>query len=314
MAVYTHVATDELARVLDRYDLGRLEKFEAIPEGVENSNFHIFTTKARCVLTLFERRVVTADIPFFLALMSHLAAKGVPAPAPIADRSGAVLQEIAGRPAVLVSYLEGAARMRPTAPDCRALGAMLARLHEAGAGFAMRRDNDLAFAGWRTLAARCAGRADEAAPSLGALIAEELETLAKVWPNDLPEGVIHADLFPDNVFFREGGAISGLIDFYFACNDFYGYDLAVALNSWCWLDRVWRAENAQAMIAGYESVRPLARGERAALAIFLRGAALRFLLTRLYDFLHQVEGAVVRVKDPLEYRDLLLFHRGRSPA
>ncbi|MBI1364854.1 MAG: homoserine kinase [Alphaproteobacteria bacterium] len=314
MAVYTPISEDVLARAIARYDLGALERFEGIAEGVENSNFHVFTSRGRYVLTLFEKRVRADDIPFFLALMEHLAARGAPAPAPIADRRGVVLQEIAGRPAVFAAFLPGAARMQPGPADCRALGETMARLHAAGADFPRLRPNDLGPEGWRALADKCRNRADECAPGLAGLIDDEISFLRAAWPENLPSGVIHADLFPDNVFFCAEGRISGVIDFYFACTDALAYDLAVSLNSWCWQGREWRSANRDAMIAGYESVRSLTHAERTALPLLLRGAALRFLLTRLHDFLHQVEGAVVTVKDPLEYRDLLLFHRGPQLA
>ncbi|MBB5518662.1 homoserine kinase [Amphiplicatus metriothermophilus] len=312
MAVYTHVDEAEAKALLGRYDLGGLLALRGVAEGVENTNYVLDTERGRFVLTLFERRVRKADLPYFLALMSHLARKGVPAPNPIPDREGTALQNVCGRPAVIISFLEGRANMRPGPAQCRQAGALLARLHTAGADFPLHRANDLGPNGWRALAERCAGQSGRCAPGLDALIAEELSALARAWPQSLPAGAAHADLFPDNVFFRDG-AVSGVIDFYFACTEFYAYDLAVCLNSWCFLDRRWSADNAAAMIAGYREIRALSSAERAALPILLRGAALRFLLTRLYDWLNQVEGAIVKVKDPLEYRDLLILHRAAAP-
>lgn len=311
MAVYTHVPEADLSALLSGYDVGALASFAGIGEGVENTNYLVRTKRGKFILTLFEKRVREADLPFFLALMAHLSAKGVAAPAPIRDRSGAVLKRVCGRPAVVTSFLPGKTRPKPSAADCRALGAALAGLHRAGADFPMTRDNALGLHGWRRLAGECARDADTCADGLGALIRDEMAFLTAEWPKDLPKGVIHADLFTDNVFF-EDAAVSGFIDFYFSCTDYFAYDLAICINDWSNVDGQWRPENAAALIEGYSSVRPLSDAEKKALPILLRGAALRFLLTRLYDWLHRVDGALVTVKDPLEYRDILLRHR-RTP-
>jgi len=309
VAVYTHVSDDEIARFIACYDIGRFVAAVPIEEGVENTNYRIETVSGRFILTLFEKRVRAEDLPFFIALMRHLSQRGVPAPAPIAARDGATLMRLADRPAALVSFLNGAARMQPDPEDCRAAGAALANLHAAGADFGMLRSNDLGLDGWRKLAAACRGRANECAAGLAELIDAELALLESNWPRALPAGAIHADLFPDNVFF-DADKVSGVIDFYFSCTDFLGYDIAVATNAWASQGGRWSQANATAILSGYEEVRPLGAEERNAIPVLLRGAALRFLLTRLYDWLHQVPGAVVRVKDPLEYRDLLIRHRG----
>lgn len=310
MAVYTHVGDAAMRAFIAEYGVGSLVKFSGIEQGVENSNYDVTTTRGHYVLTLFEKRVAPADIPFFLALMEHLAGKGLPAPLPVSAMDGAALRRVAGRSAALVRFLPGEQRMTPSAQECGELGAFAGRLHAAVADFPLRRANDLSLDGWTRLAAKCGARADECAPGLAALVADEIAFLKNNWPARLPAGVVHADLFPDNVFF-EGPRISGVIDFYFSCFDFFAYDLAVCLNSWAQSAGAWEKEKARAMIAGYEAVRPLPPDERAAMPVLLRGAALRFLLTRLHDFLHQVEGAIVKVKDPLEYRDLLLQHRNR---
>ena len=308
MAVYTHVSEAELRAALQEYDVGALRAFRGIAEGVENTNYAVDTDRGEFILTLFEKRVREEDLPFFLALMGHLARKGLPAPSPIAARDGEALRRICARPAAIVTFLPGAPQMTPTPADCRALGAVLARLHLATADFPGARRNDLGLSGWIELAAKCGARADEYAAGLSDFIREEIEFVRSRWPVGLPSGVIHADLFPDNVFFEEG-KVAGIIDFYFSCSDYYAYDLAVCLISWAYNSGSWRADNAAAMIAGYEAVRPLSPDEREAMPLLMRGAALRFLLTRLYDALNQVEGAVVRVKDPLEYRDLLRLLR-----
>jgi homoserine kinase type II len=308
VAVYTHVSEGELRAALANFDVGALREYRGIPQGVENTNYDVTTDRGRFILTLFEKRVRESDLPFFLSLMDHLAKRGAPAPTPIAGKDGRVSHQLCGRPAVLISFLPGAPRMAPSPQNCRALGAMLARLHLATRDFALSRRNDLSLAGWMDLAGKCGDRADECADGLAALIGEEIAHLPCVWPEALPGGVVHADLFPDNVFF-EGADITGIIDFYFSCTDFYAYDLAVCLISWAYYGGVWRERNAAEMIAGYGAVRALSIAERTSLPTLLRGASLRFLLTRLYDMLNQAERAVVRVKNPLEYRDLLRLLR-----
>lgn len=312
MAVYTHVSADDVRALLADYDIGALVAHEGVAQGVENTNYILVTDRGNFVLTLFERRVDAEDLPYFLGLMAHVAARGVPAPAPVADRKGVTLRRVRGRPAVIITFLEGKARMTPGPAECREAGALLARLHVAGADFAMSRRNALALEGWRAIAARTGTGADRCAAGLASLIDTELAALGPVWPTGLPQGAAHADLFPDNVFF-EGATASGAIDFYFACTEQYAYDLAICLDSWCFPGRRWRADSAAAMIDGYRSVRALNGAELAALPKLMRGAALRFLLTRLFDFLHQVDDAVVTVKDPLEYRDLLVFLKDAGP-
>jgi len=306
VAVYTHLTADDVAGFIAAYDRGAYVSHHGIAEGVENTNYLVVTAGGRFILTLFERRVAESDLPFFLGLMAHVSARGVVAPAPIPDRAGVTLKSLRGRPAVMITFLEGKARMRPTAEDCRKAGAALAHLHLAGADFPARRENSLGPDGWRRLQTATEKDAERCAPGLARLIVDALADVLAHWPTGLPQGAVHADLFPDNVFFSDD-QVSGVIDFYFACTDQLAYDLAITLDSWCYLDRTWRADCARAMIDGYAYVRPLASEERAALRILMRGAALRFLLTRLYDWLNQVESAVVKVKDPLEYRDLLMF-------
>jgi len=309
MAVYTEVGDEDLATFLAAYDVGRLVSFKGIAEGVENSNFLVITDAAPFILTLYEKRVAPADLPFFIGLMEHLAARGVPCPTPIRARDGDALRTLNGRPAAMVSFLEGVWPRRIQAHHLSALGEALARLHIAGQGFALRRPNALGPEGWRRLAAACGRRADEVEPGLAAELARELEAIAAAWPADLPAGVIHADLFPDNVFFS-GERLTGLIDFYFACNDFLAYDLAVCLNAWCFeRGAELNVTKARLLLAHYQRVRALTPAELEALPLLARGAAIRFLLTRLYDWLNQVEGALVTPKDPREYLMKLRFHR-----
>lgn len=313
MAVYTDISEEELSAFLADYPVGGLLSYKGIAEGVENSNFLLHTSEGHFILTLYEKRVNPDDLPFFIGLMEHLAAGGVTCPQPVKRADGGAIGRLAGRPAAIVTFLEGMWPRRPNAGHCRAVGAALARMHLAGKGFDLTRANALGVDGWRPLFDLAAARADEVEPGLRAEIAGELDILEATWPKGLPAGVIHADLFPDNVFFL-GADLSGLIDFYFACNDLLAYDVAVCLNAWCFeRDFSFNITKGQALLAGYQTVRALSPAERDALPLLARGAALRFLLTRLYDWLNQVEGALVRVKDPLEYRDLLEFHRTTSP-
>lgn len=310
MAVYTDVADDELSAFIALYDIGEVLSCKGIAEGVENSNFLVTTENGNFILTLYEKRVAPKDLPFFIALMEHLARNGVACPTPVKARDGFALRELCGRPAAVVTFLAGMWPRRIQSFHCAAVGRALAELHRAGGTFGMRRPNDLSVAGWRPLYEACRSRAVEVQPGLAEELDAELAALETEWPRDLPTGVIHADLFPDNVFFRER-EVSGLIDFYFACTDFLAYDLAICLNAWCFeADGSLNVTKARLLIDAYRQVRPLAAAEAAALPLLARGSALRFLLTRLFDWLNQPAGALVRPKDPLEYLRKLRFHRG----
>ena len=315
MAVYTDVAAEELAAFLAGYDIGELLAYKGIAEGVENSNFLVHTSQGNFILTLYERRVAAADLPFFLGLMEHLARRGITCPLPVKNRQGEMLGQVAGKPAAIITFLDGMWPRRPAATHCGALGEALAKLHRAGADFPGKRANALSVAGWRRLYEGVAARCDTLRPDLSETLAAELQLLESAWPRDLPQGVIHADLFPDNVFFL-GDRLSGIIDFYFACNDFYAYDLAICLNAWCFEpDNSFNVTKARLMITAYDKVRPIPSAELAALPLLARGNALRFLLTRLYDWLNHPAGAFVKPKDPLEYLNRLRFHRAvRSAA
>ena len=309
MAVYTDVAADELGAFLSAYDLGDLLAYKGIAEGVENSNFLLHTSRGYFILTLYEKRVAAADLPFFLGLMEHLAARGLTCPQPVKTRAGETLGRLAGRPAAIVTFLDGMWIRRPSATHCAGLGRALAELHLAGADFAMRRANALSVDGWRALYDAAKSRADGVQAGLAAAIAAELEALAARWPRDLPQGVIHADLFPDNVFFL-GDKLSGLIDFYFACTDTLAYDVAICLNAWCFeADHAYNVTKGRALLQAYAGRRPLSAAERDALPLLARGAATRFLLTRLVDWLNVPAGALVKPKDPLEYYRKLRFHQ-----
>ena len=314
MAVYTHVPAEEIDAFLSRYDAGRLVSAKGIAEGVENSNYLLETTGAdgsghRYILTLYEKRVDEADLPFFMDLLDHLGARGCLVPRFIADREGKRLQQLGGRPACLIEFLTGISLTEPTAAQARAAGAALGQLHRAAEGFTSERRNALDLAGWHDLAAKCGEHFDEITPGLQKRVAEELAFLDAHWPADLPHSVIHADLFPDNVLML-GDEVTGLIDFYFSCTDIRAYDLAVTHSAWCFSNdgAEFFSERSDALLTGYEAAHGLSDAERAAFPTLCRGAALRFLLTRAYDWIHTPPDALVTRKDPLAYLRRLDFY------
>ena len=313
MAVYTEISDEALRAYLADYSLGDLVAFRGIAEGVENSNYALKTTTGDYILTLYEKRVDPAELPWFLGLMRHLAAHGLSCPQPVAARDGEALRELCGRPAAICTFLPGVWPRRVRQGHCGPLGAALAELHASGAGFTAERPNSLGPHSWAPLLDRCRAGGDAVQPGLIAELDGHLEGILRAWPQGLPRGQIHADLFPDNVFFlddAEGAPrVSGLIDFYFACTDFLAYDLAICLNAWCFEpDFAFNVTKARAMIHAYQSLRPLTEAELAALPVLCRGAAMRFLLTRLFDWTHTPAGAMVTRKDPLEYLKRLRFH------
>ena len=309
MAVYTDITDEELSGLLADYDLGQALSLKGVAEGVENSNFLLETEAGRYFLTVYERRVKADDLPFFLELLRWIAGRGYPSATPIADRAGRILKTVRGKPCAIVSFLSGLAVRKPTAAHCREAGAGLAELHLAAQGFPLVRANDLGQAAWAPLFTPLEAAAEGLKPGLAATISSDLELLAAHWPKGLPEGVVHADFFPDNVFFTKG-KFAGAIDFYFACVDAFAYDIAVALNAWCFEpDGSFNITSARALVAGYESRRRLSDLERTALPILAHGAAMRFFLTRLADWGATPEGALVRPKVPREYERKLAVHR-----
>lgn len=314
MAVYTDINEGDLGAFLADYDVGELQSYRGIAEGVENSNFLVHTTAGQFILTLYEKRVNRDDLPFFLGLMQHLATHGISCPLPVERRDGKTLGELCGRPAAMVTFLEGIWLRRPQPVHCAEVGRGLAEMHLAGDGFALTRGNSLTLADWRPLWDKAKDHADAIDAALPAETETLLARLEAEWPRDLPQGVIHADLFPDNVFFL-GDRLSGFIDFYFACNDAFAYDVAVCLNAWCFeRDHAFNLTKARAMLKAYTAVRPLGQAEAAALPILSAGAALRFMLTRLYDWVMTPEGSLVVKKDPLEYLAKMRFHMGVKSA
>ncbi len=314
MAVYTEISDEALEAFLAAYDLGAPLAFKGIAEGVSNSNYFLQTEAGRFILTLYEKRVEERDLPFFMGLMDHMAQRGVTCPAPVRGLDGAIVRRLAERSAALVTFLDGLSPKRPDVAHCGEAGETAARLHLAGADFAMRRPNALSLDGWETLIAATAARADEVAPNLRAIIAAEMDFLRAAWPRGLPEGVVHADMFPDNTLFV-GRKLTGVIDFYFACSDAFAYDVAICLNAWCFEgDGSFNVTKGRALLSRYGAVRALCAPELEALPTLARGAALRFLLTRLQDWLNRDPAALVSPKDPLEYLSKLRFHQSARSA
>jgi homoserine kinase type II len=309
MAVYTEVADEELDAFIESYAIGELTSCKGIAEGVENSNYLLQTEEGRYILTLYEKRVDPQDLPYFLALMEHLSARGIACPLPVHDREGRTLRKLAGRPAALITFLDGISVRRPSIEQCASVGDALAKLHVAGGDFPLRRENSLSLPAWAPLYAAIADKADSIIPGLAAEIGKELSYLEANWPSGLTEGVIHADLFPDNVLFL-GNNVSGLIDFYFACTDMLAYDVAINLNAWCFeADGSFNITKGRALLQAYRAARPLSDEALEALPVLARGAATRFLLTRSYDWLNTAGEALVKRKDPNEYLRKLRFHR-----
>lgn len=313
MAVYTHLTAEDLAGLIADYDVGELVSAKGIAEGVSNSNWLVETTAGRFILTMYERRIDTAELPFFLGLLDHLAGKGSPVPRTIHDRSGAAFRMIDGKAVALIEFLPGVSIDRPRPNQARAVGEALAGIHLAAADYPAQRSNAMDLASWRAMLADCSEEGLAGIdPALPGLVSQELDSLEAQWPRSLPRSVIHADLFPDNVLML-GDTVSGLIDFYFACTDITAYDLAVTHAAWCFArDGSFRPDIAAALLAGYEDRRPLTPDERAALPVLARGAAMRFLASRAYDWLHTPADALVTRKDPMAFARRLEFYAARG--
>lgn len=309
MAVYTHIDDDELSTFLEGYDIGELLSFKGIAEGVENSNYLLHTGAGYYILTLYEKRVNADDLPFFIGLMDHLFHNGISCPEPVRNKSGDALGILAGRPAAIVTFLDGLSLSHSSSGDCKILGEAVAKMHLAGQGFEIERANALSIADWRPLYELSAANIDTIQPNLSTLVETELDYLEANWPKNLPTGIIHADIFPDNVFFLKG-ELSGFIDFYFSCNDMLAYDVAICINAWCFdNDGNYDQEKAESFLIGYQKIRKFSDEENIALPILIRGSAIRFLLTRVYDWLNVPKTAVVVPKNPVEYINKVKFHQ-----
>lgn len=310
MAVYTRITENDLKQCLSRFDLGALESFEGIADGVENTNYRLTTDKSRYILTLFEKRVNPEELPFYLSFMQHLQHAGIACPSAATDKDGNRVFNIGGKPAIITTFLDGAwPKDGITATHCAAVGVTLAQMHNAAATFRIKRHNTMALPAWRSLIHATAAEADTLEDGLFAALDAETDALEKNWPHRLPRGAVHADLFPDNVFFT-GTDISGVIDFYFACTDLFAYDLMLTLNPWCFdkqgnLD----TEKSAALLHAYHNLRPLSPAEIKALPLLGRAGALRIIATRLYDWFNPAKDAVVTPKDPREHIRILRYHQ-----
>ena len=321
MAVYTDLSDQQVSEFLEDYDLGTLERFEGIAQGVSNSNFHVFTDQGRYILTLFEeRRVNKDDLPFFFAFSAHLSENGISTPRALSDKQGNTIKTLAGKPATILNFLEG--RDIPTseltAAHCRSFGEGLAKIHKASEGFDETCENSMGPSKWKELAANTASRADSFEAGLKDFIARELEFVVGRWPvhgqDGLAVGPIHADMFPDNVFFVDG-RMNAVIDFYFSCTDFLAYDVAICINAWCFnADHSFSDEKYAAFMEGYGSVRPLNEPERNYLPLFCRAAALRILLTRLEEYLDHDPDTLMMPHDPGEYLAKIRYYQERELA
>jgi homoserine kinase type II len=310
MAVYTQVSAEALSAFLARFDVGALVSAKGIAEGVENSNYLVDTTQSRFILTLYEKRVASEDLPYFMALLDHLAAKGQPVPPAVPDREGRIIHALEGRPACLIQFLSGVSVTHPTPAQARAAGAALGRMHAGLADFALHRPNSMGSQTWEAQLARCGRDLDTIEPGLYDRIEEALARVLSQWPSDLPRSAIHADLFPDNVLML-GDDVTGLIDFYFASTDIRAYDLAVAHGAWAFdgSGNDYFPPIGRALVDGYAQTFALSDAERAALPVLAEGAALRFLLSRAWDWLNTPADAMVTRKDPLAYLRRYDFYR-----
>jgi homoserine kinase type II len=315
MAVYTHISAADLTQHLKLFDIGALSSFEGITDGVSNTNYLLNTTQGKFILTLFEKRVSAADLPFYISFMEYLHDKGIPCPHVVADASGEAVVPLNGKPAIITTFLEGNWPRHAESFHAAAVGKTLAQMHLAGQEFKLKRDNTMSLPAWRELIGSCGDRANTLEPGLAPFLQQELKYQEQNRPQNLPIGAVHADLFPDNVFFT-GQQLTGVIDFYFSCTDAFAYDLMLTLNAWCF-DAAGKmnAQKSSALLEAYQKERPLSAAEKAALPLLGRAAALRIVATRLYDWLHPTPGAVVKVKDPLEYLRILKFYQtGGFPA
>lgn len=313
MAVYTKINREQLIDLLEDYDLGTLESFEGIAQGVSNTNYHVITSKGRYILTLFEEpRTDVAGLPFFFAYAQQMGQAGIRCPQPVPDKSSQLFTSLEDKAAAFVTFVEGR-DIKPadiTPEICYQIGELTAAMHEAADGFDAERANTMGLTKWNKLASLVKEKADQVTDGLAGVIADELRYLEKSWPKDLPRGAVHADIFPDNVFIKDGN-VHAVIDFYFACTDFFMFDLAIVINAWCfdYQSYEFQKDRFDALMAGYQETRLLSEQEKQALPILLRGAAMRILVTRTYDWVFHDPDDMVEPHDPREYLSKLRFHQ-----
>ncbi len=311
MAVYTKLSEVKLKEFFSKYNLGKLLNYKEIREGIENTNYFIQTEKGKFVLTLYEKRVEEKDLPFFISLMKNLFDKNFPSPEPIINKNGSYISDIVGKKAAVVSFLDGNAKKNLNPDNCYNIGINTAKLHLITKNLSGKRENKLSINSWRKIYNNIKTDCSKIHPDLPKVIEKNLDEIEKNWPQDIPSGIIHADLFPDNIFFKND-QLSGIIDYYFSCNDFYAFEIAICLNALCFEGKSknlsFNVTKAKKFIDGYSSMRKLTENEKKSLKILCQGAAIRFLLTRVFDYLNVVEGAIVKIKDPVEYLKRLEFH------
>ena len=311
MAVYTKLSEVKLKEFFSKYNLGEIINYSGITEGIENTNYFIQTEKGKFILTLYEKRVEDKDLPFFIGLMKNLFDKNFPSPKPIINRNGNYISEILGKKAAVVSFLDGQSKKILNPKNCYDIGMNAAKLHLITKNLKGNRINKLSFTSWRKIYNKVKKDCSKIHPNLTKIVEKNLDMIEKNWPKKIPSGIIHADLFPDNIFFK-GDELSGIIDYYFSCNDFYAFEIAICLNALCFEGKKenlsFNVTKAKKFIDGYSSVRNLGEEEKKSLKILCQGAAIRFLLTRVFDYLNLTEGALVKIKDPIEYLKRLEFH------
>jgi len=311
MAVYTKLSEKELKEFFSKYNLGKLLNYKEIKEGIENTNYFIQTEKGKFILTLYEKRVEEKDLPFFISLMRNLFDKNFPSPEPIVNKNGNYISEILEKKAAVVSFLDGYAKKILNPSNCCQVGINTAKLHLITKDLTGKRENKLSVNSWRKIYNKVKKDCSKIHASLPKIVEKNLDEIEKNWPKNIPSGIIHADLFPDNIFF-EGNKLSGIIDYYFSCYDFYAFEIAICLNALCFEGKnenlSFNVTKAKKFIDGYSSIRKLTEEEKKSLKVLCQGAAIRFLLTRVFDYLNLTEGAIVKIKDPVEYLKRLEFH------
>lgn len=311
MAVYTKLSENELEVFFSKYNLGKLLNYKGIKEGIENTNYFIQTEKGKFILTLYEKRVEEKDLPFFINLMRNLFDKNFPSPEPIINKNGNYISEILEKKAAVVSFLDGYAKKVLNPNDCREVGINAAKLHLITKDLTGKRENKLSINSWRKIYIKVKKNCSKIHPNLPEIIEKNLDEIEKNWPKNIPSGIIHADLFPDNIFFKNN-KLSGIIDYYFSCYDYYAFEIAICLNALCFEGKnenlSFNVTKAKKFIDGYSNIRKLTEEEKKSLKVLCQGAAIRFLLTRVFDYLNLTEGAIVKIKDPVEYLKRLEFH------
>ena len=311
MAVYTKLSEIKIKELFSKYNLGEILNYKEIKEGIENTNYFIQTNKNKFILTLYEKRVEEKDLPFFISLMKNLFDKNFPSPEPMINKNGNYISEISNKKAAVVSFLNGNAKKNLSPNDCYEVGIHAAKLHEITKNLSGKRENKLSVSSWRTIYNKVKKNCSKIHPNLSLVVEKSLDEIESGWPKNLPAGIIHADLFSDNIFFKEN-KLSGIIDFYFSCNDYFAFEIAVCFNALCFEGEKenlsFNVTKAKKFIDGYSTLRPLTEDEKKSLKILCQGAAIRFLLTRVFDYLNLTEGALVKIKDPMEYLKRLEFH------